>query len=264
MARGSGTWIAMLVVSAILVIVPATADDTNNREVGVEWVEEYHGHGSDLAWTQEEAVGFYQALGEIGWSRMFNWGDDLAWESDFEKSSVGGHDSIYADNVDFLYFAGHGNKLGFYFGTDHDHDGKYTYLVHYSEAEWGDRDLEWATLTGCLILNQTNVFDRWGWPVFKGLHAILGFDTTRYDIPIYTSSSWVSPGKRFVEYMTDERGPNKITTAWVYTTIDWQPSGVRAAYLATCSNQNDYLPGFGSVGDDENPPSCLVYGYWEC
>lgn len=72
MARGLGTWIAMLVVSAILVIVPATADDTNNREVGVEWVEEYHGHGSDLAWTQEEAVGFYQALGEIGWSRMFN------------------------------------------------------------------------------------------------------------------------------------------------------------------------------------------------
>ena len=250
----------------VLVILAgvAWADNSNCREVGVEWIEDYNGHGTNLYWTREEAVGFYQALGEKGWKKQFIWGNDLAWESDFEKRSVGGSDNVFADDVDFVYFAGHGNQLGFYFGTEHDGDGRYKYMVHYSEAEWGDRDLEWAAITGCMVLNKTgSVFDRWGWPVFKGLHVILGFDTVRYDMPIYTSSSWVSPGERFVEYMTDN-GANKITTAWVYTTIDWQPSGVRAAYLATCKNENDHLPGYGSVLGDENPPSCLVYGFWEC
>ncbi|WP_202320670.1 hypothetical protein [Archaeoglobus neptunius] len=63
--------------------------------------------------------------------------------------------------------------------------------------------------------------------------------------------------------MADDTNNREVGVEWVEE-YNGHGSNVRAAYISTCSNQNDYLPGFGSVGDDENPPSCLVYGYWEC
>lgn len=76
---------------AILTLFPfvntaiAGNDDADQKEVGVEWVEIYYS-GTNLTWQNEAAEGFYNRLGEIGWTKRFDYGNDLAWESDFEKS----------------------------------------------------------------------------------------------------------------------------------------------------------------------------------
>jgi len=64
--------------------------------------------------------------------------------------------------------------------------------------------------------------------------------------------------------MTNERGPYSIVNAWMYTTIDWQPDSVYAAYLSTLENVGDYLPGYGPVAPDQNPPDALVWARWQC
>jgi len=262
--------VAFFIISMTFVpLVSAGNDDSNLKEVGVEWVNIYHGHGSDLTWNDSEAGGFYDRLGELGWTKRFNFGNDSAMESDFEKSAVGGYDYIWIDALDFAYFAGHGNPYAFYFGTNHDGDGTYTYRVHYSEAEWGNTDLEWIVLAGCKILQLNGVFDRWGWPVFKGLHAILGFDSTEYDQPIWILYPiwWESPGKRFVDYMTH---PYTIKESWKRTTIDWQPSDVWGAALGVQNpstgyiQYNDYLPGYGYVSSDIDNPAAFAHARWQC
>jgi hypothetical protein len=254
---------------AFVPLVRAGNDDSNPKEVGVEWVNIYHGHGGDLTWNDSEAGGFYDRLGELGWTKRFNFGNDSAMESDFEKPAVKGYDNIWIDTLDFAYFAGHGSPYAFYFGTDHDHEDGYTYRVHYSEAEWGDEDLEWIVLAGCQILQKEGVFDRWGWPVFKGLHAILGFDSTEEDKPIWILYPiwWESPGKRFVDYMTH---PYTIKESWKRTTIDWQDSDVWGAALGVKNpstghiQYNDYLPGYGYVSSDIDNPTVLAHARWQC
>lgn len=242
-------WLWLLVL--ISTPVHAGNDDSNAKEVGVEWIEDYSGSGlGNLQNTREDAGSFYNALGNIGWTKRFNYGDALAWESDFEKSGVGGSDSTYIDTLDFAYFSGHGSPTAFWFGTNYDGDGSYTYRVHYSEAEWGDLDLEWITISACNVLQfddpAGDVFDRWGWPVFKGLHMILGYDTYSYDLVM---------GDTFVYYMTTGM---RIKNAWIQANIDIQPSDVYSAYLRVCEN-DDYLPGYGSVGSDYDSPSCLAW-----
>jgi len=41
--------------------------------------------------------------------------------------------------------------------------GGYPYQVHYTEAEWGDGDLEWIVICACRVLEREGVFERWGW-----------------------------------------------------------------------------------------------------
>jgi hypothetical protein len=253
-------------------ITIAGNDDADQKEVGVEWVENYS--SDPLKWTSEAAEGFYSRLGEIGWTKRFDFGDDLAWESDFEKSAVGGSDYLYIDTVDFAWFGGHGDSAEFMFSTNHDGDGAYPCVVHYTEASWGDLDLEWVVISACQVLQWQaplgNVFDRWAWPVFKGLHAIFGFDSNASDQPIWTDPfhlTWESPGKRFVDYMAV---PYTIGESWQRTTIDWQPSDNWGAALAVCDTAtnfyqwDDYLPGYGYVSPDVDSPTSFVWRNWQC
>jgi hypothetical protein len=361
-----------------MVSVAVAGNDDYSYEVGVEWVETYHGIASDLAWTSEEAEGFYNRLGQLSpptrikieaypttdyyvrshglsideplpdnwwtlsgyefkvtgsaftyettkyltagahyveyaasgyvpnyawhakiyindvlraegdvgrfthlradfntaWSKSFDWGNDLAWESDFENSAVGGYDYVWIDAVDFAYFSGHGYYDAFWFGTDYDGDGTYPNRVHYSEVDWGDLDLDWISISACLILNYQpsgypTAFDRWGWPVFRGLHAILSFDTVSYDTPIWILWPfwWESPGERFVNYMTT---PYTIGNSWERMTQDWQPSDVWGAALAVWNPStgyvqwDDYLPGYGYVSPDIDNPTGLAWRRWQC
>lgn len=103
-----------LVLPSIVPVVQAGADDVDTKERGVEWVKDYSGNPDgwgNLANTKDDAESFYNALGNLGWRRVFDYGDSLAWESDFEKSSVGGSDATYIDGLDFAYFSGHGTPM---------------------------------------------------------------------------------------------------------------------------------------------------------
>jgi len=55
-------------------------------DIGIEWVKQYHGRANNLSNTQAQAEGLYNTLSGV---RRFNWGDDLAWDQDFEETGVG-------------------------------------------------------------------------------------------------------------------------------------------------------------------------------
>ena len=54
--------------------------------IGIEWVKKYNGLSGDLSNTKAQAEGFYNTLSGV---RQFNWGDDNAWDQDFEQSGKG-------------------------------------------------------------------------------------------------------------------------------------------------------------------------------
>ncbi|MGQ9679255.1 MAG: DUF6345 domain-containing protein [Candidatus Bathyarchaeia archaeon] len=58
----------------------------------------------------------------LGFTKIFDKGDNYARESHFERSGV---DSSYTDACDVFYFAGHGSYRGFQFSTNYDRDGTY-------------------------------------------------------------------------------------------------------------------------------------------
>jgi hypothetical protein len=278
---------ALLIISIILLLsipsytmtVRAGQDDSNNKEVGVEWVEIYYDSVlGNLTCPRVDAEGFYNALGNKGWTKRFNWGNGLAWESDFEDPSVGGSDYVWIDSVDFAWFSGHGMPWGFYFSVDRDGDRFLIKHVHYTEVKWGDQDLEWIVIAACYVLQWKpeglpDAIDRWA-PAFKGLHVMMGFDTFLYDAPP-PNRQCIPAGEWMVRYMTRSwPGPVPIGYAWRLTTIDWQPSNVYAALLAVVDHyngyfyDNDYLPGYGYVGPDIDDPMQPGYGFvyrrWQC
>jgi hypothetical protein len=246
------------------VVIMVTDDDANDTEVGVEWVNEYHGRMPNLNATDDSAEGFYNILGEdLGWTRVFDYGNDAAWEMDFEKSTVGGWDFAYVDNVDFALFCGHGDSSGFYFGTNHDGNFIDPYKLDHTEAEWGDKDLEWIAIATCYTLAESGVYERWG-PAFKGLHAMFGYATLSDD---------VADGQRFAEYLRDRRETWSIGDCWMNATWDIQGSDVYGAALTVFDPVAfrlefwDRLPGYGWIGLDITSPldqGLLYYEKWQC
>lgn len=209
-------WIVAITILLMFPVFtrPAFAEDTNDEEVGVEWIEDYSAYNEahddsleTLDKIDDNVEGFYDTLySECGWTKRFNMGGSSAWKSDFENSSVGGYDYLWIDTVDFAYFSGHGYYDHFPFNVDADNND-YDWRVHYTEVSWGDKDLEWIVIASCLVLNAApdgypNVYHRWGWPVFHGLHAILGFHTSAADKLM--DGPWAiypSPGEMFVHTM---------------------------------------------------------------
>lgn len=237
-----------------------------DRDAGVEWVEDYPDPHLDPP-SDDVAEGFLYKLPVewtpsfnhgYGWSSMFGRRVYSASERHFEKPENNGWDSSYIDAVDFALFSGHGCENFLFFGFDNDGDGKFRNAVWWHEAEWGDGDLEWIVIHACEVLKSSNVFNRWGWPVFRGLHAILGFAST---VPFASLSN---VGVEFVDYMTNVRGPFPIIDAWKWATRVSYLENVRAAYLVEWNNRGDYLPGYGPVYPDVNPPIALEYLSWEC
>jgi len=122
------------------------------------------------------ADGFKAALALHGVGTQFDWRGNNAWEQDFkDPSRPGGHDSSWADDVDIMWYSGHGSPGGFTFNTFHTDT-----VLTPADARWGNRDLEWLQLQSCNVLQDTtgtnDYFARWG-PAFAGLHILNGFDT---------------------------------------------------------------------------------------
>ena len=86
--------------------------------IGIDWVRKYNGRAANVINTQAAAEGFYNTLQGV---RQYAWGDDLAWDTDFEQRAQGrrraGRTMTWADNVDIAFYAGHGNRKGPFLGT---------------------------------------------------------------------------------------------------------------------------------------------------
>jgi hypothetical protein len=221
--------------------------------IGIEWVKKYNGLASNLSNTKPQAEGFYNTLSA---TRSFNWGDDLAWDQDFETQGLGspasGTDTTWADNVDMVFFSGHGNPSGFFFGKKiDDAEAKST------EIRWGDKELEYIVLDACNVLEENGVFGRWGWPVFKGLHYILGFHTT--------TSDEADRGRILAQYLN---AGNTVRQAWIKACQDTEGSGTQWAYLRAdapgTDTYHDHWWGKGSVSPDPDNPNVLYYARGAC
>ncbi|SFR29847.1 hypothetical protein SAMN04488564_12236 [Lentzea waywayandensis] len=137
--------------------------------IGIEWVNNYHSASSNLANNDDNARGIY---GRLHGQCQVEYGDDLAWDQDFEEAEAGtpsaGSDQIYADDVDIVFFSGHGMRFGASFGVKTLDDG----VARASNMRLGNKDLEWLVADGCEMLadDTGTVFSRWGRPTSRGLH----------------------------------------------------------------------------------------------
>ncbi len=220
-------------------------------DIGIEWVKQYHGRAANLSNTQAQAEGLLNTLSGV---RRFNWGDDLAWDQDFEESGAGspatGTDNTWIDTVDIAFFSGHGSSSGPFFGVATHDDG----TAKADELRLGNNNLEWLTLDACEVLKWDNgaVFNRWGWPVFKGLHYILGFHTTTRD-----------ESKRGRYLAENLNNGDRVRDAWRKACQETEDSDTEYAYLRADSGGtntfDDHWWGKGFVSPDPSSPTTLFY-----
>jgi hypothetical protein len=246
--------VALGVTAALSIAAPMRSfADCTGRCAGWEAVEEYNGTNPDLPKTVVEAVKFEQAIDDHSatWITDFSWSDDNAWERDFKESAQSGTDKLWVDDVDLVLFAGHGNSSGIFFGVNQG-----DLQAHWNESTLGDKDLEWLILDACQVLkNDASKWNRWGWPVFEGLHYILGYSTNTFDKD--------SRGEDFIKYAMQYGW--RVKSAWIKATI-LSESGTTAAYMradsATSNTYEDHLWGFGFTSSDPDNPDTLYYLSW--
>jgi hypothetical protein len=244
--------LCMLLVVGLILFV--TGKNALAYSAGWEAVNNYNGYLPNLSECIDEGEKFEDAIFAYSnnWDVYFGDYDASAWEEDFKKTSLGGTDVDYADDVDLVLFSGHGDQNGFYFGTTID-----DHQVHYNDADWGDQNLEFALIDACnVLLDNASKYNRWGWPVFEGLHYLCGYNTTCTDVD--------TRGEDFIKYAMDDG--LTVRSAWINATIDSE-NGTKAAYMRGYSSgadtYNDHLWGFGSVSADPTPTT-LYYLTWDC
>jgi hypothetical protein len=222
--------------------------------VFVDGINSYAPHATDLDNQIRNAEGFHNTI-QCPCSEIYL--ESLAWDTDFEQAGVGsppaGEDEMYADLYEMAFFTGHGNSYFFSFGNREHDDGR----AFPDNMRLGDLCCKWLVLDSCLGLKYNkgetnNVFTAWR-KVFRGLHYILGFDTTCSDSP--------DRGSRFAEYLN---AGWKIRTAWFQACMETEDQGGMSAYLRAGTTEDnstyyDHWIGQGSVGSDPKPPVKLYY-----
>lgn len=248
------------------------ADDImSDKEVGIEWVNDYDPYFlTPLDSSDKNAGGFKEELYADEWVVNFDFGDWYAWEEDFKFRGGldGGTDFMHIDAVDFAYFSGHGGYDGICFRNLADYR-----CLSFEDARWGgdaggnpgeEGDLEWIVLDACSTLlwyhpyRMDYVFDRWD-QAFDGLHYVLGFSST--------TGGGADRGRIFAQYMK-QGWPVRL--AWIRATQATNHPWVWGAYLRAESldpltnTYDDHLPGHGYVSLDPYPVDELWYLTWPC
>jgi len=220
--------------------------------IGIIWVNEYHGRADNLYKNDDNARGFYNTLHGV---RQFDYGNDNAWDQHLEQAGVGsparGSDRILADNVDIVYFSGHGTPNGPLFGVATHDDG----IAKPTEMRLGDQQAEWIIFDACEVLQSS---DRWH-SVFRGLHFILGFSTVCTDVR--------DRGQKFAEYLNDG---NWILGSWIAACEETEGSDVRCAALwaedsrVGTNTYHDHWHGKGYVSPDPDSPDDFYHFSTPC
>jgi len=191
------------------------------KRIGIDWVNKYHGRADDLKNCDNDAEGFYDHLSGVKW---FNFGDDSAWDTDFEQSGTGtpsaGSDTLYADNVDIVYFAGHG---WISFGvTNHDNGS-----ASPSEMALGNGRCRYLVISSCEPMSDGGTA-RWQ-PIFKGLRAMFSFRTTIGDS--------ADRGRKFAHYLNDG---HYMDDAWKWACEETEGGDCEWGYIHTVTPVNSW------------------------
>ncbi len=224
--------------------------------IGAEWVNKYHGLGSNLSYCDNDALGFFHKLDG---TREFAYGNDRAYDQDFEHQDVGqppaGTDAKYADRVDIMYFAGHSFPGTLVFGrTDFD-DG----FAKIEELRLGQKNLKWLVLSSCKFLKYDRKILFRMKPVFSGLHYILGFHTVCSDSK--------HRGEIFASKLNSK---TSIRNAWLQACIETESSDTVCALIhveeknSESKTYNDHWIGKGYVAPDPRNFDYMIYYGTSC
>ncbi|KAI4269447.1 MAG: hypothetical protein LQ337_007270 [Flavoplaca oasis] len=218
-------------------------------EFGTEWLGKPWG----LSLTEDNANGISNLLFDFSfgffgvprWTSRFDWGNNLVWESDWNRN-----DDRWVDTVDLMFYTGHANGNGWVTASrgsdptfvDHSIVGRFP---ENPGDLWGQLDLEWLVIAACgphqddgFVTGGGNAFDRWR-GVFDGLHVFLGYGSI--------SSDTADEGTRLVRYA--RRGAT-LVDSWFRTAKEVQPSGVWVTAMWSGDARQDHLPGHGSIASD--------------
>lgn len=179
--------------------------------VGVEWINNFHSdkcHQTDLSYCEDQVVGFYDHMGSHGQIKVFNWGNDNAWETDFRHPDSGGDSLNWSDDVHFCMVNDHGGNAGnvvsFYFSKAHTNCS-----VPSTKMRLGRKNLKWLAALGCdavLNTNADHIVGVWGGPM-QGTHIVCGYIGTAAD------AWWTrNLGRDFAD---DICGGDTIAGSWV-------------------------------------------------
>jgi hypothetical protein len=179
--------------------------------VGVEWVNNFHADAckqADLSYCDDQAVGFYDHMGNHGHTKVFNWGNDNAWETDFRHPDFGGDSLNWSDDVHFCLVNDHGGNWDnvVHLSFSHAHDNC---SVASTQMRLGRRNLKWFAALGCdAVLNTSSDHIAAVWfPPMQGVHIVCGFIGTAAD------SWWTDDlGEDFADDICDG---DSIAGSWV-------------------------------------------------
>ncbi len=233
---------------------------------GVEYGSDYPPYGPggpDLGGVPPDANGLSAGLWSLGWPRLFNWYNSMAWERDWRDCSLGGSDCTYGvDRADFVYYSGHGNNGGIAIPSNgHDSSWFDGINARYQNARW-------VGFSSCLTLRAqwTPASDapirRW-FNAFQGAHMLLGFNSVMGDIafggPLIDNMRIPSYFGGLITFPWAQR---TIAEAWVQTAF--QMNAGKPAYIYAWKTGVDpstnKLP---QVGDPPLPrPYPVEWFYW--
>lgn len=191
----------------------------------IEWVNDYHGRLPGLNKSQKNAEGFLNTISQHGGRKAFNYGNDLAWDSDWEAR----YDKYYAEAVSMAYFSGHGNTTGPLFGKQTQDDG----IAFYKNVSLGEKNN-----LKCVVFDAGNVLKysyRWR-SAMRGLRHILGFSKN--------GSDKEDRGKEMANYMGS--GRISIGDCWfracmiTWSHLDSRPTWIFADYADQTPNTQSF------------------------
>jgi len=241
MFPGKAYWVYMT-EEATLVPLKATKDyhDLDYPQVGVEWVTEYD-FSSPLPMSDDNALGFYNTLGNAGWIQMFEYGNN---ETDGSHFTAATEDWRYIDGVDVAYYSGHASYHWLDLGPG------LLNVVPYTLCEWGDHDLEWIFLHGCHTTALPVDFKSLPYWAMNGVHLVCGYITVGWD---------TDDGATLATYLLNGE---TVKDAWFHA-IDKTHDG-NFTLRVIGENEacgNDHIWGSGSVISDQ-PVDGTVYDAW--
>ncbi|RMD82124.1 MAG: hypothetical protein D6815_09975 [Candidatus Dadabacteria bacterium] len=235
-------------------IIPVGGND-----FGAEWYGECS--PKPLPGTIDNAWGFVHAMEDKGYRRKFALGEEWSWEVDFKDDDFEGIDYMVADDVDFAFYTGHAGPNSFLLcGNVQDR------RLKYSDAIWGEDDLEWIVIAACGPL-QSYSWHNWE-SAFDGLHLIMAYGSTSADTD--------KEGSELVRWSHPQRLGGifdlpafSLHTAWALTAINAQPDGRIWAVMGVFgtsgeSSYDDYIWGQGPVSPDLRGSTgpFAIGGYW--
>ena len=235
-----------------------------NYRFGVEYGSDYPPYGAggpDLAGVPPDANGFSGGLMSLGYPRVFNWANSLAWERDWRDCSLGGSDCTYGvDRADFVYYSGHGSNGGIAVPSNsHDSNWADASNARFSSARW-------VAFSSCLTLRaqwtpaSAAPIRRW-FNAFQGVHMLMGFNSLMADVayggPLVDNMRM--PSFIGIDFPWAQR---TIAQAWVQTAFELN-AGKPAYIWATSASVNPIGNKLPKVTDALLPrPYPANWYYW--